>query len=1151
MNRNRFLALFALLAAAVPRLHAGLFDAWNYTADLTFSGYAGTEALSAFPALVCVTNFPGFDYSQVARADGGDLRFTDATGTVELPFEIEAWNPSGASFVWVQVPEITGQETAIRAYWGRAAATMPAYTSDGTTWTNGYVAVYHLNEADGTVYDSTTNHNDSSSVVGDVLRGQEGAVGPAYQFDGSGDYISIPDSATLDGMTKLTLEVWELDQDTSNKTATRTFLSKRESSSNGKRSYYFYRQNNRDLYAYINDGGGQFNGSAPAASGWHHAAFTFDAAPSSNEMKVYADGTYKAQKGNGAASVANRDDPLLIGRMGGKTDNDWKGLLDEIRISNVARSKDWLKASWQTVAANTDFCAYGETRNLGLPWPTTDAATDVTANGATLVGTLALPHSATTVTVFWGRTDGGTDPAAWEYSHAFDAYSGAEAASFTQSVALPVADSTWYFRHCGTNAEGTNWSPESAAFINGGVSVQATVPTTAEEGSAPAVFTVSRPVGTEALDTIVAYSLGGTATAGEDYAALSGTVAIPAGELTATVDVAPVLDFAQEGDETVVLTLLPGLYALGSAAQASATILDYVPPADGATNVWIGSGNASVAANWSLGHAPTASEHVLLTGFSIADLTWNSGVDGLTGHVASWTQDADYTGTVYLNAPFDATDPVLVVDGDAVLAGGAWSHTGAVDSENFKLYARVEGDMTVSATIDASKRGFKSQKGPGYTKGGSSYGGEGATTGSWTKTYGSVFEPLRWGSGGGKSSYTGGGVVQLEVAGTLTVTGSVRANGGGVSNNDGAGSGGSVLLRVGTLLGNGVLSADGGQDGWSGNGGGGRIAIYLMDADAVPSQFGGSVTVAGYGNQKYNQGSYESGCGTVYWQTAQDPDGGGTVVVNNPLLQNRTTTDWRSCQLPSALGPVEDYSKSNWILQENAHLKLTADVTVNSLVIEASDTASAAAQLNLNGQTLRTMGLTILGTEYPAGTYLPANLPEGRVFDNAAEPVGQIIVLAQQTVTDAPTVRTDAAFAISTTGASLVGTVEESSSAFTVAVFWGRTDAGIDPGAWEHSHVFEPYDGPVPVSFTNTVSGLEPDAVWYVRHCAFNAAGTNWTESAAAFINGAVSVEATVASAREEGNDVAVFTVSRPSGTEALDTVVPYSVGGTATPGVD
>jgi hypothetical protein len=90
---------------------------------------------------------------------------------------------------------------------------------------------------------------------------------------------------------------------------------------------------------------------------------------------------------------------------------------------------------------------------------------------------------------------------------------------------------------------------------------------------------------------------------------------------------------------------------------------------------------------------------------------------------------------------------------------------------------------------------------------------------------------------------TGGGAINLTVAGTLTLDGTVGADGnGGVFPGAGGGAGGSVLLTVGSLAGGGNIAANGGagQDGAGGGGGGGRIAIY-----APTNQFTGLVTAGG------------------------------------------------------------------------------------------------------------------------------------------------------------------------------------------------------------------------------------------------------------------------------------------------------------------
>jgi hypothetical protein len=94
----------------------------------------------------------------------------------------------------------------------------------------------------------------------------------------------------------------------------------------------------------------------------------------------------------------------------------------------------------------------------------------------------------------------------------------------------------------------------------------------AEEGSLPAVFTVSRMGLNTNLPLSVQLSIPlGTATAGVDYAVLPRTVTIPAGAHATTLDVPVTDDFRVESTETVILSVTTGDYLI-SASNATATV---------------------------------------------------------------------------------------------------------------------------------------------------------------------------------------------------------------------------------------------------------------------------------------------------------------------------------------------------------------------------------------------------------------------------------------------------------------------------------------------------------------------------------------------------------------------------------------------------
>src|SRR5262249_18315433 len=144
---------------------------------IAFTAYTQGETLFNFPVLVNLhTNLAGFSYSQFATGTGGDLRFTDASGPLPLPFLIDEWTTNGTSSVWVQVQQLSGTNDGVWAYWGNPNATnLPATSTNGSVWPD-HDLVWHLKES-GFPYADSSGQNPAltgvapSSVTGIVGKG--------------------------------------------------------------------------------------------------------------------------------------------------------------------------------------------------------------------------------------------------------------------------------------------------------------------------------------------------------------------------------------------------------------------------------------------------------------------------------------------------------------------------------------------------------------------------------------------------------------------------------------------------------------------------------------------------------------------------------------------------------------------------------------------------------------------------------------------------------------------------------------------------------------------------------------------------------------------------------------------------------------------
>ncbi len=110
------------------------------------------------------------------------------------------------------------------------------------------------------------------------------------------------------------------------------------------------------------------------------------------------------------------------------------------------------------------------------------------------------------------------------------------------------------------------------------VSIAATTPNASEMGPNPGLLTVTR-TGITTSSLTVNYTTSGTATAVNDYAALSGSLVIPAGSPSQTITLTPISDDVIEGEETVIVTISSSAsYNVGAPPKATITIADDVRP---------------------------------------------------------------------------------------------------------------------------------------------------------------------------------------------------------------------------------------------------------------------------------------------------------------------------------------------------------------------------------------------------------------------------------------------------------------------------------------------------------------------------------------------------------------------------------------------
>jgi hypothetical protein len=184
--------------------------------------------------------------------------------------------------------------------------------------------------------------------------------------------------------------------------------------------------------------------------------------------------------------------------------------------------------------------------------------------------------------------------------------------------------------------------------------------------------------------------------------------------------------------------------------------------------------------------------------------------------------------------------------------------------------------------------------------------------------------PIDYGSGGrGNTAAIGGGVMKLNVAGTLHNDGLIAANAAQIVQHTGAG--GSVYITAGSLLGEGLIQANSSTNVTGVNpGGGGRISIKLTEPDARIANFAGSFTACG--GQKAN--GISGGAGTIYLRDGEHKLGEGMLIIDNNNMES-LGTELNLLLADMALDKIKVRVTGNLALQE--------DLTVRDIHLEASN----------------------------------------------------------------------------------------------------------------------------------------------------------------------------------------------------------------------
>jgi trimeric autotransporter adhesin len=338
-------------ASGSQNLFVGPYGNYAFTDPVTLNtaSLGISTNLTNFPALLSIQDnnliIAGTCTDKVYFPNGPnyDFAFYDPAASTELNYQIESYNQTtGTLLVWVQIPTLTSSTNkSILFSYGSMAPTVTHNTAFyQKTWATDYQAVYHFSETTytGTTTDGTANGNTGTMTGMTSSNLVTGKVMNAYSFNGSSSSIKTSGITNLTG--NFTISAWV------NMTVAgrdQKIMTNENSSglSSGGVKLGIYSNNIPE-----SEGGTALSrgatptGTTLAASSWHYLQSIYNG----SSLSTYIDGVQYAIVNT--TQNPTQITPYYIGVGEGGNQYYFDGLIDEARVSNVAKTSDWIKAEY-------------------------------------------------------------------------------------------------------------------------------------------------------------------------------------------------------------------------------------------------------------------------------------------------------------------------------------------------------------------------------------------------------------------------------------------------------------------------------------------------------------------------------------------------------------------------------------------------------------------------------------------------------------------------------------------------------------------------------------------------------------------------------------------------------------------------------------
>ena len=332
-------SVFALLLSATTAFAANPYEGWSHSGSIFLlttpegASLPAAAVLEGFPALVRLHK-DFFNFTQ-AKANGEDLRFSTSAGA-PLPFQIEEWDAAkGVASIWVRIPTIKGNERQeFKMHWGKTDAAGESSGKAVFNEANGYLSVWHMS---GPVTDETGSLESKDAGT----TASAGLIGPARHLAGRQGIFGGDKIANYPvGAAPHSSQMW-FRAEKSNGRA----LAWGNEHGQGKVVMHFQSPPHVKMECYFSGADVSSEGRMPMNE-WIHVVHTYQ----QGDSRIYVNGVLSGVSAKPNAPLAIKTPARLF--IGGWYHNyDFVGDIDEVRISKVTRSADWVKLEYENQKA--------------------------------------------------------------------------------------------------------------------------------------------------------------------------------------------------------------------------------------------------------------------------------------------------------------------------------------------------------------------------------------------------------------------------------------------------------------------------------------------------------------------------------------------------------------------------------------------------------------------------------------------------------------------------------------------------------------------------------------------------------------------------------------------------------------------------------